>query len=158
VVLSALFTFGRKPRHKPATHRHLHPQRIARRRTFDNDAQIERDSHGNSLNETGLRNRRSVWEIATIGFSESHFATFPPKLIEPCILAGCPEGGTVLDAFFGAGTTGLVADRLHRQCIGIELNPAYVEIARKRIADDDPLFAKVEVISEGAGTSAQHER
>lgn len=90
-----------------------------------------------------LRNKRSVWTVATAPFSEAHFATFPPALIEPCILAGCPKGGTVLDPFFGAGTTGLVADRLGRDCIGIELNDAYVAMARKRLAGDCPLFAEV---------------
>ena len=75
--------------------------------------------------------------------SISHFATFPPALIEPCILAGCPPNGTVLDPFFGAGTTGLVADRLQRNCIGIELNPAYALMARNRINDESPLFADV---------------
>lgn len=59
--------------------------------------------------------------------------TFPPDLIEPCIKAGCPKGGTVLDPFFGAGTTGLVAMRLGREFIGIELNPNYCGMARKRI-------------------------
>lgn len=82
------------------------------------------------------RNKRSVWTVATQPFSEAHFATFPPSLIEPCILAGCPAGGTVLDPFFGAGTTGLVADRLQRNCIGIELNPEYAELARRRLGKD----------------------
>ena len=90
------------------------------------------------------RNKRSVWTVTTQPFKEAHFATFPPALIEPCVLAGCPAGGTILDPFFGAGTTGLVADRLGRDCIGIELNPEYVEMARKRIAGDAPLFAEVE--------------
>ncbi len=89
------------------------------------------------------RNKRSVWEVATQPFSEAHFATFPPALIEPCILAGCPEGGTVLDPFFGAGTTGLVADRHRRDCIGIELNPEYAEIARNRLSNDAGMFAQV---------------
>ena len=88
------------------------------------------------------RNRRSVWEIPTTPFPEAHFATFPPALIEPCILAGCAKGGTVLDPFFGAGTTGLVADRLQRNCIGIELNPTYAAMAERRIRDDAPLFAE----------------
>lgn len=91
-----------------------------------------------------LRNKRSVWEVATQPFGEAHFATFPPALIEPCILAGCPVGGTVLDPFFGAGTTGLVADRLQRNAIGIELNPQYAEMARRRIHGDAPLFAEVD--------------
>lgn len=86
------------------------------------------------------RNRRSVWEVTTQPFSEAHFATFPLKLIEPCILAGCPAGGIVLDPFFGAGTTGLVASRLQRQFIGIELNPEYVAMAERRIVEDAPLF------------------
>lgn len=80
-----------------------------------------------------VRNRRSVWSISTKPFADAHFATFPPDLIRPCILAGCPEGGTVLDPFFGAGTTGLVATQHGRNCIGIELNPAYIDIARKRL-------------------------
>ncbi len=110
---------------------------------FDNNAEVERTSHGNAPNETGLRNRRSVWEVATVGFAEAHFATFPPKLIEPCILAGCPEGGTVLDPFFGAGTTGLVADRFGRHCVGIELNPDYVTIAEKRLRKDAGMLADI---------------
>jgi DNA modification methylase len=89
------------------------------------------------------RNKRSVWTVATQPYRDAHFATFPPSLIEPCILAGCPEGGTVLDPFGGAGTTGLVADRLRRDALLIELNPEYVEMARKRIVDDAPLFARV---------------
>ncbi|WP_398457743.1 DNA-methyltransferase [Sphingomonas albertensis] len=89
------------------------------------------------------RNKRSVWEVATQPFKEAHFATFPPALVEPCILAGCPIGGTVLDPFFGAGTTGMVADRLQRNCVGIELNPAYAEIARNRISGDAGMFADI---------------
>lgn len=86
------------------------------------------------------RNKRSVWTVATEAFSEAHFATFPPALIEPCIKAGCPTGGTVLDPFGGAGTTGLVADRLGRNAVLFELNPAYAEMARNRILADAPLL------------------
>lgn len=165
--------------------------------------------------ESGTRNRRSVWTVATQPFSEAHFATFPPDLIEPCIKAGCPKQccakcgapwdrqtektrtfesgsgragnmpvgkngpslqgggetkdirrgpvvhttttgfapscacnadtipGTVLDPFGGAGTTGLVADRLGRNAILLELNPQYAEMARRRIADDAGMFAQV---------------
>jgi len=89
------------------------------------------------------RNKRSVWTVATKPFSEAHFATYPPELIEPCILAGCPQGGTVLDPFFGAGTTGLVADRFGRHCIGIELNPEYIEIAKRRLIKDAGMFAQI---------------
>jgi len=89
------------------------------------------------------RNLRNVWSIASQPFKEAHFATFPPALAETCIKAGCRPGGHVLDPFFGAGTTGLVADRLGRNCTGIELNPKYIEIAQRRIEDDCALFAEV---------------
>ena len=91
------------------------------------------------------RNRRSVWTVATEPFSEAHFAVFPPSLIEPCILAGCPKGGTVLDPFGGSGTTGLVADRLGRNAVLIELNSEYAEMARRRLERDSGLFASVEI-------------
>ena len=80
------------------------------------------------------RNKRAVWKIATHPFKEAHFATFPEALIEPMIKAGCPQGGVVLDPFFGAGTSGMVAKKLGRNFIGIELNPDYIEIANKRLA------------------------
>lgn len=89
------------------------------------------------------RNLRNVWTIPVKGFSDAHFATFPPALIEPCIKAGCPADGTVLDPFGGAGTTGLVADRLGRDCILIELNPEYAAMAEKRIQEDAGMFASV---------------
>ena len=82
---------------------------------------------------SGLANRRSVWTITTKPYAEAHFATFPPEIPELCIKAGCPKGGKVLDPFFGAGTTGLVAMRLGREFIGVDLSPAYCEMARKRI-------------------------
>jgi DNA modification methylase len=84
-----------------------------------------------------------VWNIAAAGFSDAHFATFPPALVAPCIMAGCPVGGLVLDPFGGAGTTALVADRLQRDAILIELNPAYAEMARQRIAKDAGMFGEV---------------
>ena len=93
-------------------------------------------------NERGeyVRNKRSVWTIPTKPFKEAHFAVFPPDLIKPCILAGCPSGGIVLDPFFGAGTTGLVAMKNGRRFIGIELNEEYIEIAEKRLQAEQPLF------------------
>ena len=91
------------------------------------------------------RNKRSVWTITTKPFSGAHFAVMPPDLVEPCVLAGCPEGGTVLDPFGGAGTTALVADRLGRNAIICELNPEYVKIAKDRLEGDNPLFSKVTV-------------
>ena len=80
----------------------------------------------------GLRNKRSVWMVSTKPYREAHFATFPPDLIQPCIRAGCPAGGTVLDPFGGSGTTGEVAASEGRKAILIELNPQYVELAHGR--------------------------
>ncbi|OGT54319.1 MAG: hypothetical protein A3E01_15250 [Gammaproteobacteria bacterium RIFCSPHIGHO2_12_FULL_63_22] len=89
-------------------------------------------TNGNQA-ETG-RNKRTVWHVATQPYSEAHFATFPEELIKPCILAGAPEGGLVLDPFFGSGTTGLVSAKAGRGYIGIELNPKYVAMAERRLA------------------------
>jgi DNA modification methylase len=124
------------------------PKRAARGKALTSPRQ-----DGSPWNENGgrgffpnadlTRNKRSVWEVTTQPFSEAHFATFPPALIEPCILAGCPKDGTVLDPFGGAGTTGLVADRLQRNAVLIELNPQYVAMTRRRIESDAPLFAVV---------------
>ena len=82
--------------------------------------------------EGSERNKRSVWTVTTKPYKGAHFATFPPDLIKPCILAGCPEGGTVLDPFFGSGTTGQVATECGCHCIGIELNAEYVKLAKRR--------------------------
>ena len=79
------------------------------------------------------RNRRSVWAVATRPFKGAHFATFPPDLIEPCILAGCPEGGTVLDPFGGSGTTAGVALAHGRKAVLCELNPEYAELVPARV-------------------------
>jgi DNA modification methylase len=102
---------------------------------------------------SGMRNKRSVWSVATQPFSEAHFATFPPELVEPCIKAGCPAGGIVLDPFGGAGTTGLVADRLGRDAILIELNPEYAAIAQRRIQGDAGMFAEVSTLSSHHGAT-----
>ncbi len=86
----------------------------------------------------GARNKRSVWTVATRPFRDAHFATYPEQLIEPCILAGAPAGGLVLDPFMGAGTTAVVAERLGRQWVGCELNPEYAAIAEARIRVAQP--------------------
>lgn len=83
--------------------------------------------------DTATRNKRSVWTVATRGFPGAHFATFPPDLIRPCILAGCPPGGLVLDPFGGAGTTSLVAMQEGRRSIMLELNSDYADIATARL-------------------------
>lgn len=86
---------------------------------------------------------RSVWWVPPAQFAEAHFAVMPDRVAEICIRAGCPEGGTVLDPFGGAGTVGLVADRLQRDAILIELNPEYAAMAERRIRGDAPMFAEV---------------
>lgn len=91
------------------------------------------------------RNLRNVWAISTVGFPGAHFATFPPEIPRRCIKAGCPEGGVVLDPFFGAGTTGLVADQLGRDCIGIELNESYALMSQVRIQESSPMLAHVTI-------------
>ncbi len=96
-----------------------------------------------TANPEGTRNARTVWPIATQPYKGAHFATMPPALAERCIKAGTKAGDMVLDPFGGAGTTGLVADRLGRDAILCELNPAYVELARQRIKDDNPLLTEV---------------
>jgi len=94
------------------------------------------------LEENG-RNRRTVWNINTQGFTGAHFATFPPKLIEPCILAATKPGDYVLDPFFGSGTTGLVAQQTGRKYFGIELHPEYVDLAAARLEVGEPTIMKV---------------
>ena len=106
-------------------------------RSFNNSAEVARESHGNAKNEAGTRNKRDVWTVSTTGFRGAHFAVFPEKLIEPCILAGCPEGGTVLDPFAGSGTTGVVAKKLGRDFVGIEINPEYHKMALDRIGNTE---------------------
>lgn len=105
-------------------------------------ARWQQDEEGNMI-----RNKRSVWEVPNHPFKGAHFATFPEKLIIPMIKAGCPEGGIVLDPFMGAGTTALVALKLDRKYIGIELNQKYINIANKRIAylkEQGKLFESLE--------------
>jgi DNA modification methylase len=117
---------------------HLHPD-VAHISQIKTDGQVAAylghapTNLGRCGNNPDGRNIRSVWTIPTQPTPEAHFATFPEALIVPCIKAGCPEGGTVLDPFFGSGTTGIVAKKLQRKWIGIELNAEYIKIAEKRI-------------------------
>ena len=108
------------------------PTRISGGLADGRDERWEADGSG--------RNIRSVWEINTAPFPEAHFATFPMALPERCIRIGSRPQDLILDPFCGAGTTGVVALRLGRRFIGIELSPEYVEMAKRRIEDDAPLF------------------
>ena len=89
------------------------------------------------------RNKRSVWTVSTKPFKDAHFATFPEDLIVPCILAGCPAGGLVLDPFNGSGTTRIVANKLGRNAIGFELNPKYIEIENRRRSKELGMFENI---------------
>ena len=88
---------------------------------------------GGVFRKDGMRNKRTVWNINTRGFPGPHFAVYPQEIPRICIDAGCPSNGTVLDPFLGSGTTALVAEKMNRRWIGIELNPSYVKIAKERI-------------------------
>ena len=92
-----------------------------------------------------LRNRRTVWDINTQAFPDAHFATFPPKLVEPCILASSKLGVYVLDPFFGSGTVGVVCIQKYRRYLGIEINPEYVAIAANRLSATEERIIKVAV-------------
>ena len=107
------------------------------------------DTRGGLSNVGALakKNKRSVWTVTTKPFKGAHFATFPIDLIEPCVLAGCPENGTVLDPFGGSGTTGIVASNHNRKAVLIELNAEYIEIARQRIQNQGGLFTDLEIVS-----------
>lgn len=130
---------------KHAAHPHVRNEKGRRKRGLPpRHAQYESSDQA-GLDHVGRgagRNARNVWTVATRPFAEAHFATFPPRLIEPCIKAGSPVGGIILDPFGGSGTTALVADRLQRSAILIELNPEYVDMARRRVIHDAPLLVK----------------
>lgn len=97
---------------------------------FDQDSIMEP-----AISESGLRNRRSVWNINTEGYKGAHFAVFPPKLVEYCVLAGSAPDSIILDPFIGTGTVALVCNRLQRRCVGIEMKPMYAEMAAQRLSD-----------------------
>ncbi|WP_337056332.1 DNA-methyltransferase [Pseudomonas sp. USHLN015] len=114
----------------------------SKRNSFSRETKNTAGEHGQTgqhrpdrpdIDYSDKRNKRSVWSVPTVGFKGAHFATFPPELIRPCILAGAPRGGLVLDPFGGAGTTALVAMQEGRRSILCELNPGYAAIAQARI-------------------------
>lgn len=102
---------------------------------FDQEAIKEPTSDGK-----GLKNKRTVWQINTEPCREAHFAVFPRALVRPCILAGSPEGGLVLDPFLGSGTVGIVAIETGRRCVGIEVKPDYIKIAKRRLMGASPVL------------------
>lgn len=116
-------TNGKWSAQEPQTSGHRMVESVA-------NARAKGNSHDSPFGES--RNKRSVWTISTIGYPEAHFATFPPTLITPCILAGSRPGDAILDPFGGSGTTGAVALELGRRAILIELNPDYVKLIERR--------------------------
>ena len=96
-----------------------------------------------------IRNKRDVWNIVVGGYKEAHFATYPEKLVEPCILAGSKPGDIVLDPFNGSGTTGVVAMKLGRKYIGCELNPEYVNLTKERF---EKIFEQTDIYKSEDGT------
>lgn len=137
--------------HSTTNHNSDKGRKEERKRRFDDSDKI--GLNGNGLHNhsgnydanrkiigTGKANKRSVWSVSSVPFKEAHFATFPEDLIVDCIKAGCPQDGIVLDPFMGAGTTALVARKLNRNFIGIELNPNYIKIANKRLKKELGMF------------------
>jgi DNA modification methylase len=129
---------------EPATHAGKVLDYTGEQKNNKADPDLQRTApRGRKIEIGDTRNRRSVWSITSEPFSGAHFATMPPALAELCVKAGSKPGDTVLDPFGGAGTTGLVADRLQRSAILLELNPQYADMARERVRADAPLFATV---------------
>ena len=112
----------------------------------DSDDPKHATKSGNIYQGSETRNKRDVWTVATKPYAEAHFATYPPELITPCILAGSKVGDIILDPFSGSGTTGAVALQLGRNYIGCELNPEYAALSEKRIADAVGMFGEVEIV------------
>ena len=126
-----------------SAYRPAYAERAAKHKRFEGEGKYGKAAF-QSFHPKG-RNKRDVWWVSTKPFKGAHFAVFPPGLIRPCILAGCPEGGIVLDPFFGAGTVGVVAKQEKRHYIGIELNPDYVKMAKERIARECPLELRLPI-------------
>lgn len=123
---------------EPCTTQEGRPSAIVRDRVYgynSKQAALGRARGGEETPEPSTRNKRSVWSINVKPYKEAHFATFPKELIEPCVLAGCPKDGTILDPFGGSGTTAEVAIENGRNALLIELNPEYIELAKTRISN-----------------------
>lgn len=116
-------------------------QKIITGRTSKNGQGNGELANGKRFGDTGIRNVRTTWSVNTEPNSEAHFATYPQRLVERMIKAGCPENGLVIDPFFGSGTTGVYARKVNRNFVGIELNHEYVKIANKRLFKELGMFA-----------------
>ena len=132
---STIKRIGRSPCRPDSRKRNADLPRYGGNKYTAAPAAFYRTKSGNTYNYKPRRNKRSVWPVSTQAYRHAHFATFPPELIRPCILAGSRQGDVVLDPFFGAGTVGVVAVEQGRNYIGIDINAEYCELARKRIAN-----------------------
>lgn len=125
---------GSKGTFRPNSRRRVQPRVAGSKGTINNRNEGARLGTGNrQINESGLRRKRSVWHVPSVKSPYKHFATYPPKLIEPCILAGSREGGTVLDPFAGTGTTGEVARNHNRDFILIDISKDNIDICHQRL-------------------------
>ena len=132
------YYFNNEAIQEPCTTQEGRPSAIVRDRVYlynSKQAALGRPRGGEETPEPTTRNKRSVWSVNVRPYKEAHFATFPKELIEPCVLAGCPKDGTILDPFGGSGTTAEVAIENGRNALLIELNPEYIEIANTRISN-----------------------
>lgn len=109
------------------------PPRLGGNKYGNHNCVESRTKSGKEWVPTSRKNKRDVWSVSTHGFKGAHFAVFPEELVRPCVLAGSPIGGIVIDPFFGSGTVGVVAQQEDRNFIGIEINPEYVNIAQNRL-------------------------
>lgn len=141
---SAKYWFNHKAIAEPSANLGKTNIRFGGNKYGDSDDPKHATKSGNEYTDSGTRNKRSVWTVATKPFRGAHFAVMPEALVEPCILAGSQPGDIILDPFTGSGTVACVALRYDRQFIGTELNPEYVDIARRRITDDNPMFNEME--------------
>lgn len=130
----------------------VEPVRIRGKNNGESAVDAKKRGYDANCGNDGSRNKRSVWTVPTHSYSGAHFATYPPKLIEPCILAGCPVGSVVLDPFNGAGTTGIVALQHGRRYVGIELNPEYIALSRPRLDEAAQMAAGEFVTKTGKPT------
>lgn len=134
---SPKYYFDREAIHEKTVTKGIMPQnsppRYSGNKYTSHPDKFFRTKSGNVYMDREYRNKRDVWMIPTKPTKEAHFATFPERLAADCILAGCPENGIVLDPFMGSGTTGIVARKFNRRYIGFELNPEYIQIAKRRL-------------------------
>jgi len=124
----------------------FHSDRPSTKNASMGGAGIHTEKMGSRFVNPEGRNKRDVWNVATKPYAEAHFATYPPELILPCILAGSKEGDLILDPFSGSGTTGQVAMQLGRNYVGCELNPEYASLSEKRLTDAIGMFGSVEIV------------